>query len=61
MTGSPDGPEVRVSRPAQLVKPHAGVRRIKLKIEGGGLDRLLFLAAQLGEAVGEGVGDAELH
>lgn len=37
------------------------IRRIQLQIEGSGLRQLLLLAAEFGEAVGEGVGDEELH
>jgi hypothetical protein len=32
-----------------------------LQVKGGGFDGFLFLAGQLGEAVGEGVRDAEFH
>jgi hypothetical protein len=32
-----------------------------LQVERGGLDGLLLIAGQPGEAVGEGVGDEELY
>ena len=57
----PDGPEVRVLGLAQLVKAHARVGGVELEVEGGRLHRLLLLVGQLGQAVGEGIGDAEVH
>ena len=39
----------------------AWIGRVLLQIEGGDLDRLLFFGGQAGQAVGKGVGDAELH
>jgi len=53
--------EVLVPRLVQLVQAHARIGRVQLEVEGGGLDGLLLLASQLGEAVGEGIGDAEIH
>ncbi len=38
-----------------------GVGRIHLEIKRGGLDGLLLIAGQTGEAVRESVGDAEFH
>ena len=35
--------------------------RVQLQIEGRGLDQLLFLAGEFGEAAGKGVGDEEFH
>ena len=55
------GPEVLVLRPLDLVQIQPRPSRVHLQVERGGLDRLLLLAGQLREAVGEGVGDAELH
>ena len=43
------------------VQAHAGVRRVHLQIKRSGLDRLLLLASQACQAIGEGVGDAEVH
>ena len=55
------GPEVLVLGAVELVKAHAGAGRIELKVEGGGLDRLLLVAAEAGEAVGKGISDTEVH
>ena len=57
----PNGPEVLVLRPVDLVQLQAGMRRVHLQVERRCLHRLLLVAGQLGKAVGEGVGDAELH
>ena len=38
-----------------------GACRVKLQVESGCLYRLLLIAGQTDEAVGEGVGDAEVH
>ena len=57
----PNGPEVLVLRPVDLVQLQARMRRIHLEVERRGLHRLLLVAGQLREAVGEGVGDSELH
>lgn len=43
------------------MKTHAGIGRVDLQIEGGGLGGFLLVAGESGEAVGEGVGDAEVH
>ena len=34
--------------------------RVQLQIESRGFNGLLFIAGQLGEAAGKGIGDAEL-
>ena len=57
----PRGPEVLVLRPVDLVQLQARMRRVHLQVERRGLDRLLLVAGQPDEAVGEGVGDTELH
>ena len=57
----PHRPEVLVLRLVELVELHARVGRVHLQVEGRGLDGLLLVAGQPGEAVGEGVGDAEFH
>ena len=38
-----------------------GIGRVELQVEGRRLDGLLLVAGQAGEAVGEGVGDEEVH
>jgi hypothetical protein len=57
----PDGPEVLVLRPVQLVELHPRAGRVELEVEGGRLDRLLLLTGQPGEAVRERVSDEEVH
>lgn len=56
-----DGPEVLVLCRVERVEAHARIRRVDMEIEGGGLYGLLLVAGEAGEAIGEGVGDAELH
>ena len=56
-----DGPEIFVLRFVELVKAVTGISRIDLQVEYGCLHSLLFVAGQLREAVGEGIGDSELH
>ena len=46
---------------SSLWKLHPGIGRVELQVEGRRLDGLLLVAGQPGEAVGEGVGDAEVH
>ena len=46
---------------SSLWKLMPGIGRVQLQVEGRRLDGLLLLAGQAGEAVGEGVGDAEVH
>ena len=55
------GPEVLVSRFVQPMEAQTRVRRIDLQVEGGRLDRFLFVARQPGKAVGEGVCDSQVH
>ena len=43
------------------MEPHAGTGRAHLQIERRRLGGPLLLAGELGEAVGEGIGDAEFH
>ena len=57
----PDGPEVLVPRPIQLVKRETRRRRVQLQVEGGGLGGLLLVAGQPSQTVGKGIGDPELH
>mgnify|MGYP000399456480 CR=1 FL=1 len=54
-------PEVLVLRLLQLVKLHPRRGRVHLKIERGRLHGLLLVARQPRQAVGEGVGDPEIH
>ena len=56
-----DGPEPLVPRLVELVESHPGIGRIDLQIERGGLHGFLLVAGEASEAVGEGVGDAEIH
>ena len=57
----PHRPEVLVLRLVELVEAHSGTGRIDLQVERGGLDGLLLVAGQPGEAVGECVRDAKFH
>jgi hypothetical protein len=57
----PHRPEILVLRPVQLVEAHAVACGIHLQVESGRLGRLLLVAGQAGETVGEGVGDEEGH
>lgn len=57
----PHRPEIVVLRLVELVKAHAGVGRVDLQVERRRLDRLLLLARQARQAIGEGVGDAEFQ
>ena len=61
VAADPHRPEVLVLRLVELVEAHAGIGRVELQVEGRRLDGLLLVAGQAGEAVGEGVGDAEFH
>jgi hypothetical protein len=54
-------PEVLVFGLLDPMQAHAGMRRVQLQVERRGFDRLLLVAGQAGQAVGEGVGDAEVH
>lgn len=57
----PHRPEVPVSRLVELVKLKPRTRRIHLKIERRRLRSLLLVGGETAEAVGERVGDAEVH
>lgn len=61
IAADPHRPKILVLGAVKLVKTMPRIRRIQLQIEGSGLRQLLLLAAEFGEAVGEGVGDEELH
>jgi hypothetical protein len=45
----------------ELVQAHARMRRVQLQIKGRGLDCFLLVTGQACQAVGEGVGYAEVH
>ena len=57
----PHRPEVPVPRPVELVKLKPRTRRIDLKIERRRLRSLLLVGGEAAEAVGERVGDSEVH
>ena len=54
-------PEVLVLRLFELVEGQARTGGIHLQIKGRGLDGFLLVTGQPCEAVGEGIGDAEVH
>src|SRR4051812_18874535 len=54
-------PEVRVLAPFESVELHTRRGRVQLEVECRRLGRLLLGASEVAEAVGEGVGDPELH
>jgi len=54
-------PEIPVLRLIEFVKAETRIGRIELEVERGGLNGLLLVACETGEAVREGVRDAELH
>jgi hypothetical protein len=57
----PYGQEILVFRLVQLVELHPRTGRIHLQIKGRCLDGLLLLARETGKAVGEGIGNSEIH
>jgi hypothetical protein len=61
VAADPHRPEPPVLRLSELVEAHPGAGRIELQVEDGGLDGLLLIAGEARQAVGERVGDAELH
>src|SRR5262249_42022546 len=54
-------PEPLVLRLAELVERHPGAGRVDLQVEGSSLDRLLLASGRRCWAVGERVGDTEVH
>ena len=54
-------PEVGVFRLVKLVELQRRMSRVQLEIEGRGLDCLLLVAGEPGEAVRKRVGDAKFH
>ena len=61
VAADPHRPEILAPGVAELMKTHSRVGQIQLQIKGRGFHGLLLVAGQFGEAVGEGVGDAEVH
>ena len=61
VAADPHRPEVLVLAPCRAYGTHAGIGRVELQVERRRLDGFLLVAGQSGEAVGEGVGDAEFH
>ena len=61
IAADPHRPEVRILRPIEFVEVHSRVCRVQLQIKGCGLHRFLLVAGEAAEAVGEGVGDSEVH
>ena len=55
----PDGPEILILRPVELVKRETRRRRVQLQVEGGGLRGFLLVAGQPSQTVGKGVGELE--
>ena len=56
-----DRPEIRVLGLRQLVELQSRLRRIHLEVESRGLGSLLLSPGQFGEAIGEGIGNSEIH
>lgn len=54
-------PEVAVLGLIEFMKLHPRIRRVDLQVKCRRLDGLLLVARQAGEAIGERVGDAEVH
>ena len=57
----PHRPEVPVPSLVELVELHPSAHGVHLEIEGRRLDRLLLVAGHPRQAVGERVGDTEIH
>ncbi len=57
----PYRPEALILRFVELMKTHSGAGGVKLEVKGRHLDGLLILVGELSEAIGEGVGDKEVH
>ncbi len=56
-----NGPEIGIPRSVQSVKLQSRMRRVHLQIKGSRFPGLLLVSGEFDEAIGEGVGDAELH
>ena len=59
VAADPHRPEVLVLRFVEFVKAQPWRRRVQLQVKGRGLDQLLLVARQAGEAGGESVRDSE--
>ena len=57
----PHRPEILVFRLIEFVEAHAWIGGIELQVERRCLDRLLLVAGEASEAIGEGIGDPEFH
>src|ERR1017187_7442985 len=57
----PHRPKVLVPRFVEFVEAQARTRGVHLQVKGRCFYRLLLVASEAREAVGEGVGDAEVH
>ena len=57
----PHRPEILVFGFVEFVETQARIGRIQLQVKSRGFHDLLFLASEFGLAVGEGIGDAEVH
>ena len=55
------GGKIGILGAVEFVKAHAGAGRVDLQVEDRGLDRFLFLVAQLGQAVDKGICNAKFH
>ena len=61
VTIHPHRPKVFILRLVQPVEAHPISRRIHLAVESRRFDGLLLIAGEAGEAVGEGIGNEEVH
>ena len=57
----PNRPKPVIFRAIELMELQSRMSRVQLEIEGRGLDRLLLVAGELGQAVRKCVGDPEFH
>ena len=58
---NPNRPKVFVFGLIKPMKLHTRTLRVHLQIKGRGLHGLLLLAGEFGEAIGEGIGNKEIH
>ena len=61
VAANPHRPEILIFRLIELVEAESRTCRVQLQVEGCALDQLLFLAGELGEAVCESVGNADVR
>jgi hypothetical protein len=57
----PHRPKIPVTRPLHAMETQTRTDRVQLQIEGRGLDQLLLVTGQTGEAGGKGVGYTKFH